>query len=213
MASDQPFQSPDVPSKRKLAVASAAAFLGAAIVFVTAVLPVEYNVDPLGTGKALGLLRVSPVEEVLPSIEGAAALEPVQQGAVALYADGYKVDTVEFVLDPYEYLEYKYHLAQGAGMVFAWSADAPLIHEFHGDPDADPNDVRSYDKSVKRSANGSFVAPVSGIHGWYWENPGAERIVVKLSSAGFYAYGLEIHSDKTRHRHELSGVGGLAVAP
>ena len=35
-------------------------------------------------------------------------------------------------------------------------------------------------------ANGSYVAPFTGIHGWYWENPGTEELIITLSTAGFY---------------------------
>lgn len=195
------------PSKRKLAVATMASLAGALVVLVTAVMPVEYGLDPLGAGKALGLLREPPQDQALTAPAGAdGAITPVKQGAATLYPGAYKVDSVELVLEPYEYLEYKYHLVQDAGMVFSWSATATLIHDFHGDPDANPNDVQTYDKSTKSNASGSFVAPVTGIHGWFWENPGGETIIIRLTSAGFYSHAVEIHSDKTKLRREMDNV-------
>lgn len=198
---------PEPPSKRKLLLATFAALVGALVILVTTVLPVEYGLDPVGTGKAFGLLREPPQDQALTAAaETDATATPVKQGVVTLYPVAYKVDSVEFLLQPYEYLEYKYHLAQNAGMVFSWKATATVIHEFHGDPDANPNDVRSYDKSAKSSASGSFAAPVTGIHGWFWENPGGEPITIKLTSAGFYAHAVEFHSDKTKLRRELQAV-------
>ncbi len=91
-------------------------------------------------------------------------------------------------------------------MIFSWLANTPLVLEFHGDPDANPQDVRSYDKSTKSNASGSFTAPVTGIHGWFWENPSGERVTIKLTSAGFYTHAVEFRSDKTQHRHELADV-------
>ena len=43
-------------SVKKIAVASVASLGVAVLVFVGAVLPAEYGVDPLGTGDAFGLL-------------------------------------------------------------------------------------------------------------------------------------------------------------
>ena len=37
--------------------------------------------------------------------------------------------------------------------------------------------------------HGSFTAPFSGIHGWYWENFGTTPVTIQLMSAGFYSQG------------------------
>lgn len=195
------------PSKAKLLVATLVASAAAAVILVTAVLPVEYGLDPVGTGKVFGLLRELPQDQALTVPQGGdASTTAVRQGAVTLYPRTYKVDTVELVLEPYEYVEYKYHLIADAGMIFSWSANTALVHEFHGDPDANPQDVRSYDKSTKSNASGSFTAPINGIHGWFWENPGGEPVTIKLTSAGFYTHAIEFRSDKTQRRHELADV-------
>ncbi|MBY0511495.1 MAG: hypothetical protein K2P94_15255 [Rhodospirillaceae bacterium] len=196
-----------LPSKAKLLVATLVASAAAAVILVTAVLPVEYGLDPVGTGKVFGLLREPAQDQALTVPQGGdASMAAVRQGAVTLYPRTYKVDTVELVLEPYEYVEYKYHLIADAGMIFSWSANTPLVHEFHGDPDENPHDVRSYDKSTKSNASGSFIAPVTGIHGWFWENPSGERVTIKLTSAGFYTHAVEFRSDKTQRRHELADV-------
>jgi len=43
------------PSKAAIAKATAIALLVAAVLLITAVLPAEYGIDPLGTGQALHL--------------------------------------------------------------------------------------------------------------------------------------------------------------
>ena len=48
----------ETPSPMKIAWASVAAFV------VAAVLPAEYGLDPLGTGEAFGLLALSRVQPV-----------------------------------------------------------------------------------------------------------------------------------------------------
>ena len=215
MEPEQGLAPQQLPSKQKVAAASAAALLGAAVILVTVVLPAEYGIDPLGTGARFGLLAISrpaPTESIAPA-PGANEFTPVEKGAAAYYGAEYNIDTAEFVLDPYEYVEYKYHLEKGASMLFAWAATATVIHDFHGDPDADPKNVTSYDKRDAREANGSFVAPFTGIHGWYWENPGGDRIIVKVTSAGFYNAAMEIRFDGTRKRHEVRRSNEAALEP
>ncbi len=197
----------DLPSRRKLLLTTAGALVVAAVIVVTAVLPVEYNRDPLGTGKALGLLRAPPVDQgPLIAPEAAAELQPQAQGDSSLYGAPYRTDTFEVTLEPYDFIEYKYHLAKGASLQFAWTATATVTHEFHGEPDENPEKVVSYDKSDKKASNGSLVAPVTGIHGWYWENPGNEPVTVKVVSSGYYTYAMQFTSDRKRKRFDLTAV-------
>jgi hypothetical protein len=193
-----------IATSRQLLRATLSAVAVATVIVVIAVLPVEYGIDPSGAGKALGLLRTAPVEKaVAPPTAADEGFTPVKQGESQLYAAGFRTDDVEFVLQPYDYIEYKYHLVQGAPMMFSWTADAPLTQEFHGEPDANPEAVVSYDKSTKRSANGALTAPMTGIHGWFFENPGNTPIRIHLVSSGFYPYAVEFHSDKTHQRREV----------
>ena len=140
-------------------------------------------------------------------------LAPVQQGAFALYPGEYKFDSREFELGPYEYLEYKYHLAKDATMLFSWTADGDVMHDFHGDPDGAPaNAAQSFDKQPRRRADGSFTAPFSGIHGWFWENPGGETITVRVTTAGFYTEAHEFRFDGTRQGREVRAINSIPVA-
>ena len=149
-------------------------------------------------------------EELVPS--NATSSTPVQDGPVAHYGGEYKVDSTEFSLGPYEYVEYKYHLEKGAALLYSWTASAQVIHDFHGQPDGGkPGDEESFDKRPRRQGSGSFIAPFSGIHGWFWENPGSDTITVKLASAGFYSAAVEFRIDKTRRSHELTALNALMI--
>ena len=102
---------------------------------MTVVLPAEYAVDPIGTGRWLGLTEIAspsltPVETVSPD---GAVLAPVQNGPVGEYPAEFKLDVFEIALQPYEYVEYKYHLEQGATMLYSWTASAAVIHDLHGE--------------------------------------------------------------------------------
>jgi hypothetical protein len=193
------------PSRGQLATTTAIALIVAAVILVTIVLPAEYGVDPTGIGERLGLTAMAratapqPIE--LPT--GDAALKPVANGSQMQYGAPFRTDSIQFTLGPYDYVEYKYVLDEGAQMQFSWKATAPVIHDFHGDRADNPEQVTSYDKSTRPDANAAFTAPFRGIHGWYWENPGDETITVTLKSNGFYASAIEFRSDKTQVQHEL----------
>jgi hypothetical protein len=205
----------NIPSTRSLMRATAIAAAVAATVLVTVVLPAEYGLDPLGTGKLLGLTVLTDPVMAPPALPGGEAkLVPVQNGPTALYPGEFRVDSRRLVLGPYEYIEFKYRLEQGATMLFSWKASGDVAHDFHGDADGAPADAsQSYDKQTRRSADGSFIAPFSGIHGWFWENPGGEEMTIALTAAGFFTTAHEFHSDRTRRQHEVGGLDRIAIAP
>lgn len=210
-------QTPAPPSLATLAKTTAIALVVAAVILVTIVLPAEYGVDPIGIGRWLGLTAIaSPTMSVADTIVPAsgAALTPVQRGPVGEYPAEFKFDVFDVTLQPYEFVEYKYRLEQGATMMFAWTASAPVIHDFHGErAGGATNDhpaEESYDKQNRTHSRGSFAAPFAGIHGWYWENPGEEPITIRLTSSGFYSAAIEIRSDRTRHPHDLRSLDTLS---
>lgn len=173
-------------SGRQIAMATLSALAVATVVLFVAVLPAEYGIDPLGSGRALGLIRPAS-----PAIE-AAAPPP----------DVYRVDAVELEIAPYDYVEYKYRLTEGATMVYSWEATAPLVQDFHGAPDgAEAGGEVSLERRTRTAASGALTAAFAGMHGWYWENPGATPVRVKLTSAGFYSTAIEYRSNRTRQVH------------
>ena len=193
---------------RRLAATTAVAIAAAALILVTVVLPAEYGIDPLGTGAALGLTPlagpVAPAEEDTPR---AAPSVGRQEGPIRRYPTAYKTDETQFVLGPYEYVEYKYRLEQDATMLYSWAADGGVVHDFHGEREGGwVSASESFDKQARREDYGSFTAPFAGIHGWFWENPGGESVTVRLSSAGFYDSATEFRFDKTRHPRTLAPV-------
>jgi hypothetical protein len=160
-------------SPKQIAWAAGAAFLVAAAILATVVLPAEYGIDPLGTGRTLGLT-------------GLAETVPV---AIAEQGGGFKTDRVEFIIGPYESLEYKYRIEKGAAMMYSWRATRSVMYDFHSEPDGAPAGyAESFDKGQRAEAHGSFAAPFGGVHGWYWENVGgAGAVTITLVTAGFYS--------------------------
>ena len=189
---------PSGPSGRTLAKATIVSIIGAGVLLVSIVLPAEYGIDPLGTGRALGLAHLS----------GAAAetIQPAAGGPVFSQSGGHKTDTREFKLGPYEYIEFKYELDTGATLLYDWKATAPVTFNFHTDPAGKPKEAsESFEKGEAVEKHGAYVAPYPGIHGWYWENPTGEDITVRLSTIGFFNSAKEFHHDGTTRTFELPG--------
>jgi len=180
----------DAPSKGALAKATGIALLVALFLLFTAVLPAEYGFDPLKTGAALGLTGISQAQ--VKEVKGAAPTPaPGQTGVYTPEPKIYKVDSQEFQLHPGEGVEMKYHMQKGAEMVYGWKGDGKLTFEFHGEPDQKPNKdyFESYaldDKVGKDAFYGSFTAPSTGIHGWFWQNKGNKVVQFHLNVAGFF---------------------------
>ncbi len=164
---------PDLPppSARRILTAAAAAFGAAALLLLAAVLPAEHGVDPLGTGRLLGLTALS-----------------AEPGPVAARPQAHRVDRVEFELGPFQSVEYKYALDAGAPMVFSWTADGGEVrYDLHAEPAGLGGEyAESFERGTAAARSGSFIAPFAGIHGWFWENRGDRAVLLRLHSAGFY---------------------------
>jgi hypothetical protein len=208
----------DLPSTGQIVAASVVAAVVALIILVVAVLPAEYGIDPLGTGKALGLLELSQASaKPTPTTDAAYAIAPVLEAsptgdapkvrnAFISQPNRYKTDSRQVVLAPGEGMEIKYNMKRGAGLVYSWMTSAPVLYEFHGEPDRKPEGragtdyYESYDLDNKKGADhahGTFVAPSTGIHGWFWENKSENEVTLTLVSSGFYDFIIQ-------NRHEKS---------
>ena len=181
------------PSKKAIAKATGIALAVALLLLFTAVLPAEYGIDPLKTGKALHLTDLAKATESKAESKPAVGARPVAAPAGIYTAQPgiFKTDSEDLSLMPGEGVEIKYHMQKGAGMLYSWKATGPVAFEFHGEPDNKPNKdyFESYelnDKAGADHANGSFTAPSTGIHGWFWENKGKKEVEIHLVTAGFY---------------------------
>lgn len=170
-------------SRRSIVTATVAAVLLAAASLVAFVLPAEYGIDPLGSGRALGLL----------------ALAPADNDALVAGSGRYVTDRVSFELAPFESVEYKYRLEEGATLVFTWQASAEVVAELHGEPDgAAPGVAESFDLSRGVSAGGGYRAPFSGWHGWFWENRTMQSLSVSLDAAGYVSAARVYHGGRVQ---------------
>lgn len=182
---------PLLASKPRILAATAVA-LGVAIALLfVAVLPAEYGIDPLGTGRMLGLTALAGVSETPAPPSVATVPAPTW----------FKEDVYKVELRPFEGVEYKYRLEAGASLVYSWEASAPVKFEFHGEPDgAAAKYFDSYSKGKDAGARGGFTAEKPGIHGWFWENTDATRVILTLRTAGFYSRSIEFRDGERIER-------------
>ena len=173
-------------TSRQLLLATLSAIATAAVVLVCVVLPAEYGIDPLRTGEMLGLgplAQAKRVQEANARTEGS-----------IMHAHPRKPRTVriEINMQPREELEYKAKLAAGEPMLYSWTTQGagPVYYEFHGEPTEGewPKDYfRSYETvESSQTAHGSFVAPFTGMHGWYWRNLSDAPLTIVLEVNGYF---------------------------
>jgi hypothetical protein len=176
----------EAPSRGSIAKATFIALFLALLILFAAVLPAEYGIDPIKTGK---LLRLTGIAQSDTNAGGRAI--PVKTGLYTVEPGTYKVDTEDIGLHSGEGFEIKYHMQRGATIVFAWKADGPLQFEFHGEPDQKPKPdyFESYlleNRLGQDHFYGSFIAPTTGVHGWFWNNKTKGDIRMHLSVSGFF---------------------------
>lgn len=226
-------------SRRKIAIGAIAAAVAAsaAVLFV---LPAEFGIDPTGFGRAAGLTGLAPAGDsaedniylqrglartnvLMPLPEGAAPDEAtlrrtLADKGIAMPPEGaMRTDRYEVELLPYEGIEMKYDLAQGAPMIFAWKASAPVYLDLHSHPfDGGPEMTESFVIDQMPSQTAAYVAPFSGIHGWYWQNRTLNPVTVTLDAAGQFTGSRVFNSGVEQPRplrDEQAALDGAAPVP
>ena len=190
-----------LPSLTQLTKATGISLIIAAAILVAAVLPAEFGIDPTGIGKTLGLTKMtSPVTATAPVIAPVApvATKPVpivaatvaqaQTATVTKSAVPFRSDEISLTIQPTEGVEVKATMRKGEQFVFNWEVEGGKVNfDMHGEPPNAGNKFTSYWKDKEQaSAQGTFVAPFDGTHGWFWRNRGDKPVTVKVKVSGFY---------------------------
>ena len=192
-----------LPTLPQLIKAPTLALIVAGAILIIAVLPAEYGIDPTGIGKMLGLTTLSaPTSEdaastpvpaastaMLPS--STAVVATVVQASTATVTKSdvpFRSDEMSLTLQPDEGSEIKVAMRKGEQFVFAWVAEGGKVNfDMHGEQPNAGDAFTSYWKDKQQtSAQGTFIAPFDGTHGWYWRNRGDKPVTVKVKVSGFY---------------------------
>jgi hypothetical protein len=215
-----------LPTRRQAGIGAAVAAGVASAAAVFFVLPAEFGIDPTGFGEATGLTglaRTSGEEEniylkrgqartnvLFPLDASARPDEAVLRGTLAdngisvPAGTAVRTDRFTFELLPYEGIELKYDLAEGAPMIFAWKASAPVYLDMHSHPfDGGTALTESYVIDQLPAQTAVYVAPFSGIHGWYWQNRTLENVTLTLDASGQFT-GSRIFNAAGEHPRPLS---------
>ena len=183
-------QDDDRKSASSFALPIIGAAAAAAVVAVVFVAPAEYGYDPTGIGTMLGLTQISGPAEITVETRFTAPPE-----IATLREDAFRTDIVEIEVNPfsvnYGQLEYKVSMNAGDVLLYSWTSDRPVQFEFHGhtvdDGSGTPIEVMDYIAGEGESVSGTLVAPIDGIHGWYFANSAFDEPArITLTLAGYY---------------------------
>lgn len=171
-----------VVSTKTLIKSSIAAAVLAVLVFIGIILPAEYNIDPTNIGQKLGLTILS---------------NSLEQNTSADINDNISLQeqhVVEVSVPAGKGIEYKFHMNQYEKMQYEWYTDGAAVHfDLHGEPEGDTTGYfESYAIASSNEMKGSFTAPFTGSHGWYWKNTSDKSVAIQLSVEGqFKVIGLK----------------------
>jgi len=200
---------PPIQNKKQLLKSVFIALLIGGIVLITAVLPAEYGIDPLGTGKLFGFERLyqenEPADEVtetsilnfdiikmeklgspksVPKPEESNNPAPEKQYAI-------RKDTISVVVPAEKGIEYKFKSLKYGSIKYEWATNEGIVYiDFHGEVKQEnpPENVfyESYTLAYSNNMAGTLTAPFEGKHGWYFRNETKKDIVVTLVLNGEY---------------------------
>lgn len=172
---------PKTPDKATLGWATLFAAFLAAVVLVLFVLPAEHGIDPTNFGRITGIADLHSDSNEIDLGGGNGTVhrdEPAPPRNV----------TVTFTLAGLGEDEYKLHLDAGQGFVYSWTATGAVNFDFHGEPDepSRPGEFASYEDGQGDAGSGSFQAPFTGRHGWYFQNVGDAPVTITIEAWGYF---------------------------
>ena len=215
-----------LPTRRQVAIGSAVAVAVASVTMVFFVLPAELGIDPTGFGEATGLTGLAqsgtnaniylerglkrknvlfPLEASAKPDEAALRGTLASKGLAAPANVQLRSDHWEYELLPYENIEMKYRLAQGQPMIFSWRASAPVNYDMHSVPDEGGNPMtESFAITDGPSQTAVYVAPFTGIHGWFWQNRSLKNVTLSVDATGGFT-GAVIFNPSGEFPRQLAG--------
>lgn len=158
-----------------LVKATVSAVIIAAVALITIILPAEYNLDPTGIGRTLGLTVLSQAQE-----------NNIKPASSETTDSGYNTHEANILVPAGGGVEYKFNMAQFAKMHYQWITEGEAVYvDLHGEPEGDTSGYfESYVIATVADMQGSFTAPFAGSHGWYFKNTSDSPINVTLVVSG-----------------------------
>lgn len=166
-------------STASLIKASLAAVVLAALLSITVILPAEYGIDPTGLGESMGFTKLNQNDDSQDTSDQNTTSQDDSAST--------EFETIEVLVPAGRGIEYKFFMQKHQSLEYSWLSEADLYFDLHGEPEGDTSGYfLSYTIAESNAVKGSFVAPFTGSHGWYWKNKTAEDVNVQLRVKGQY---------------------------
>jgi hypothetical protein len=171
-----------------------------ALLLITVVVPAWFGIDPVGTGRALGLTGDVAVRTPATPASSASSNASHDPQYVSYISDSRK-----YTLPISGAMEFMYHLNVRGGMVYGWKATGEVEFDLHNEPTGKPEAAQSVEKGSAREQHGSYVAAYDGLHGWYWRNNTNQPVTIDLTASGFFRGAQLFHADGSSEPVSLPG--------
>lgn len=194
----------ELPTSRQLLRSTLIAIVAALAILVTIVLPAEYNIDPTGVGRVLGLAQMGEIKVQLAEeaerdrqmdqnstvpAPGSSLLGRVFAALVVSPASAQtasRQDVTTLTLTPGQGAEIKLVMKAGAKADYSWTVAGGVVNfDTHGDGGGKSI---SYEKGrAVPGDDGVLEAAFDGNHGWFWRNRTDAPVTVTLKTNGAYS--------------------------
>lgn len=181
-------------SGKTLAIITGGGLIAGALIVLGAIMPAEFNTDPLGLGKLSGISRLWAPEEI--EIDPNSASGPLaRESEIPPRTDVIEIPLTDFLGGAKgSELEYKVAMKQGAQLIYEWEAigaskPEDIAYDFHGHTTPAPGkpmEVATYKQARGLKQAGSLTAPFDGIQGWQFSNFAEGPVVIRVKLTGFY---------------------------
>lgn len=179
---------------KTLALITFGGLVAGTLIVVGAIMPAEFNTDPLGVGKLSGISRLWAPEAKELGATSAATLAYSSTTPKSSHIVDIPLGAADWAEAA---VEYKVAMTPGQSIFYKWSiqnldgtpASVDVEVDQHGHdtpPEGQSETVVQYHKGRMTSDQGSITAPMSGIFGWYFRNHAADPIIVRVEIEGFY---------------------------
>lgn len=172
-----------IASSKTLLIATFSALVISVLIYFTVILPAEYNIDPTGFGKKLGLSVLS--EPVSLPVNN----QKVADTNTSIESFEFREDNVLVTVPANKGIEYKFSLKEFGNLTYEWKikGGSNLYFDFHGEPAGDTTGYfESYSIATTNQMKGSATVPFAGSHGWYWKNVTNQDVTIELETSGNY---------------------------
>ena len=193
----------NIVSKKQLLKSLFLAIIIGVTVFITAILPAEYGKDPIGTGKFFGFNKLHIKENTnqldfkriqLKDVGSKPSVIKPKEAYKSAPEHQYEIisDSITIKIPANKGIEYKVKMLKYGSTKYEWhSTNKEIVFlDFHGEVKEEnpPKEVfyESYTVAYSNNMGGTFTAPFTGKHGWYFKNLSNKEITITIILKGQY---------------------------